>query len=557
MSITTIAASGNSNITINSSRSVLYISTNGAGSATLKAISGCGNFTTVEFSGQRTFSFPALGVVNIAMSSGGSCNYEVNLGAGVGEISNAQLLQGADLSAALIDKNGYYFSSNGAIDIRSYGAKCDGDALYDVTTTATATCTVTSITASFTNDDVGKNAAILAYLDTMTVKYGVITSVNSPTSAVVTLNSAIGALTNATMVYGTDDSAAINLACAAAKLGNGAVFVPGGISCVKASSIIIPVGVTLFGITNFATGGRAKDFKYSGSSIVSVGYNAQATIIAGDSSGADPKGSQIYGLNIDAFGLAYNAYTGGSTSRTSRIDHCTLLRGVGETIVGSPTSRINNCSIFGQHQSIASVVTLYGDSTFSNNIVTGAGKGQYSIKLSNADDINISNNHMWKDGSLASMLGGQIFISLNTGFLTSGSVTILGNKLDTSFGPHIYIKASGNSKGRGININSNHAFQNDSVPNATYPFMQVEIQAGSELRGLNVHGNGCHASWNDPTKGTLTAFLDNSASVGTITGSSITGNIADNCAAGYISLTPTYTAGNMFIAGTGTTVTLF
>ena len=90
MALTTIAASGNSNITINSSRSVLYISTNGAGSATLKAISGCGNFSTVEFSGQRTFSFPALGVVNIAMSAVGSCNYEVGLGAGYGEVSVMQ-----------------------------------------------------------------------------------------------------------------------------------------------------------------------------------------------------------------------------------------------------------------------------------------------------------------------------------------------------------------------------------------------------------------------------------------------------------------------------------
>jgi hypothetical protein len=95
MALTTIAASGNSNITINSSRSVLYISTNGAGSATLKAISGCGNFTSVEFSGQRTFSFQSMGVVNISASSGGSCAYEVGIGAGYGEVIGAQLSQDA------------------------------------------------------------------------------------------------------------------------------------------------------------------------------------------------------------------------------------------------------------------------------------------------------------------------------------------------------------------------------------------------------------------------------------------------------------------------------
>ena len=447
--------------------------------------------------------------------------------------------------------------SSFGIDPRAHGAKIDGIALYDVTTTTGTACTVNSVSAQFSEDDVGKTFAILAYADTITAGKGFITSYISPVSVIVTLTASVGVLTNAICVYGTNDSLAFNNACLAAKTTqSGLVTMPAGIACVK-ETIIIPCGVTLAGVTNYATGGRAKDFKYSGSSIVSTGFNGAATITAGDSNGANPKGTNLRNINIDAFGQAYWAYNGGSTARTSRIDNCTLLRGSAETIIGSPTSRITNCSIFGQHQTLGAVVTLYGDSTFSGNIITGAGNGQYSIKLSNADDINISNNHMWKDGTLPTMLGGQIFISFNSGFLTSGSITILGNKFDTSYGPHIYIKASANSKGRGVNINSNHAFQNDTVPNATYPFMQVEIQAGSELRGLNVHGNGCHASWNDPTKGTLTAFLDNSLTAGTITGSSITGNIADNCAAGYLSFTPTYTAGNMFIAGTGTTVTAF
>jgi hypothetical protein len=91
MALTTIAASENSNITINSSRSVLYISTNGAGSATLKAISGCGNFTSVEFSGQRTFSFQFGGIVNLSMSTGGGCNYDLSHGKGTGEVYPASI----------------------------------------------------------------------------------------------------------------------------------------------------------------------------------------------------------------------------------------------------------------------------------------------------------------------------------------------------------------------------------------------------------------------------------------------------------------------------------
>lgn len=443
----------------------------------------------------------------------------------------------------------------GALDIRAYGAKSDCQAVYDATTTNAATTTITSATATFKASDVGKRIATLQYADTAIGGYGTIASYISPTSVTATLNSAPGALTNAIIVWGTDDATAVNAALTAAKNGRGAVFVPGGITCVG-SSLTIPVGVRLFGIGNYSTGGKAKDFKYSGSSIVGIKFAAGGLIVAGDSTGTDPEGTTLDHINIDAFGEFNRAYDGSNSSRTSRIEFATLLRGVGETIYSTPTSIIQSNSIFGQNQA-ANVVAVQGDSRFINNIVTGAGNGFYAIKLSNADDVVIALNHTWKDSSLNTMLGGQIFVSQNTGNVLSGGITIVGNKFDTSYGPHVFVKVSGNSTLRGINISDNHGFQNDSVPAATYPWMQLEVDSGSTLRAFTMHNNLGRASFNGTSFGSLTYFIDGGLIAGTIVGSSLTGNIMDNCAAAYNVFTPAYSAGNYYIVGSGTTATAF
>lgn len=86
MALTNIAAAGNANVTVTDNGDVLYIRTNGAGSAKLTITSGLSGFTPIEFSGQRTISFPASGVVNIA-ATGGSVDYELGNGSSLGSQS--------------------------------------------------------------------------------------------------------------------------------------------------------------------------------------------------------------------------------------------------------------------------------------------------------------------------------------------------------------------------------------------------------------------------------------------------------------------------------------
>lgn len=89
MALTNIAASSNATITIPNTGYVLYVRTNGAGSAKLTVVSGCGNFAAREFSGQINLTFPASGSVNIAMVNG-SCDYEALSTTSLGNASIGQ-----------------------------------------------------------------------------------------------------------------------------------------------------------------------------------------------------------------------------------------------------------------------------------------------------------------------------------------------------------------------------------------------------------------------------------------------------------------------------------
>jgi hypothetical protein len=469
------------------------------------------------------------------------------------EAQTDPLTGGITLSSGLVSA----FAANGALDVRMFGAKCNGKAVYDATATNSATSTIASATLNLTSADVGKRCAIVPYVDSsLTTRHGTISSVTSATECVASLSGAPGTLTGATFIYGTDDLTAVSEALTAAKTGSvGGVFIPAGIT-VLSGQIIVPCGVTLFGIGNYATGGKAKDMRYAGSSLILAGYLASPFVVGGDINVSSPKGWSLSRLNIDCLNLALFAYSASGTGRTEHIDHCTFNRGINATVDTSATSRIHSCCIFGQNQ--GNVVHLSGDSSFLYNIVTGAGNGYYGIKLSNPDDVVILGNHIWKDGSLSSMLGGSIFVSFNTGNVVAGGVTIEGNKFDTAYGPHIYLKASAASTGRGVSIIGNQSMNNDAVTNGTGAFIELEIQSGCVLRGLNVHGNICRGSWYDPTKGQHSYFLNGSATAGNVYGSSFTGNIIDNVVSGgFNAFTPTYTAGNLYMVGTGTTATAF
>jgi hypothetical protein len=434
------------------------------------------------------------------------------------------------------------------------GIIADGVALYDATTTASATCTVTSATGSFSADDIGKVCVVIPYTDTgLTARYGTITAVASATSLTASLSASPGALSGATFIYGSDNATAIDaaLTAASASATKAVVELPFGIVCTTLEHTV-PTGVTLRGQANNPTGGKAKDFKHYGTSLVLCAFGSNGgLLLLGTTATSDPRGVHVADLNVDCANLSARAIYGG-TLRTEHLLRVTAVRGTNATYKSAPTSRAELCVFLGQNQ--WNTVELSGDATFVNNIVTGAGNGYYGVKT-DGENVAIQNNHIWKDSVASSMLGGSVWVSRHSGDLVKGGVIVQGNKFDTQYGPAVKISVSGSSTARAISVIGNHAQNNDAVVNNTGPFLLLDVGAGSILRGLVVQGNIARGSWNDPTKGQWSAFIDGTAVAGTIYGSVVGGNYMDNCNAMYASFSPDHDNANITMAGTGTTQT--
>lgn len=448
-------------------------------------------------------------------------------------------------------------------DVRHYGAKVDGVALYDVSTTNSATSTITSATGSFTAADVGKPCAVIpAVASSAYPKYGTITGVANSTTATATLNVSPGALTGATFVYGTDDTIAVRAAISAAKpstaYGYGTVYVPRGI-VVTTDKLVFPDGVSLRGAGNTTTVDFARNFRHHQANIVLVNYVPSAgAVVLGDGSSSGKVGSNASWIDIDCLNLAPRALevAAGQIVRTVHIDHVTAVRGTADTVLTGPSSVVTN-SIFIQQQ-YGHVAKISGDSRFINNYVYGAGNGYHGIRISGVGDVQIIGNHIWKDADTPAALGSSIYLESWGTQVNKGQVTISANSFDTSFGPHIQIAALNTSVLRGVTITGNEGFQNDVVPNAAYPFIKINVDSGASIRALTISGNTGTGSWNDPTKGQYTYFVDGSGVAGHIYGSVTGGNAIDNCAA-ITNFSGTWAAwdkdsGNTVIPGTGTTV---
>ena len=438
------------------------------------------------------------------------------------------------------------------------GISADGVALYDATTIASATCTVGSATASFSAADIGKPCVVLPYTNTVpTPRYGTITAVASPTSCTAALSGSPGALTGATFIYGSDQGGAIDAALAVASAGasKGMLWLPNGIICTTRQHIL-PTGVYLRGFGNNSSGGKAKDFKHYGTSLVLVSYYAASPFLTlGSISSADPRGTALEYLNVDCCNLTGTCIGASASGRTNRLYAITAVRGNGgQTYDSGPTDRVSHCHFINQNSS--NVVSLSGDTNFGpNNVVTGAGNGFYGVKASNGDDITIHGNHIWKDSADTTMLGGAIWLSFNSGNTTAGSVSVLGNKCDTNYGSAIKISVSGSSSARSISIANNHCFNNASVANNTGPVIELNVGAGSDIRGLTIGGNHARASFSGTGVGQWTYLIDNGASAGTIYGSWAGGNVGHGVNALYNAFVPTMDAGNLVMVGAGTAVT--
>ncbi len=120
------------------------------------------------------------------------------------------------------------WTGGGAFNVKRFGAKGDARRVDDAVTTGSGT-TITSATAAFTAADVGKqiwgiSAGGILRLDTTTIA-----SVTNSTTIVVT-DAAAGSATGVTLILGTDDTAALQAATAAAKAvsARGTIYAPAG-----------------------------------------------------------------------------------------------------------------------------------------------------------------------------------------------------------------------------------------------------------------------------------------------------------------------------------------
>lgn len=431
----------------------------------------------------------------------------------------------------------------------------DGVALYDVTASASANSVMSSASANFTSADVGKSCAIIPYTDSgLTPRWGTISAVTSATSIITSLSASPGALSNATLIYGTDNGDILDaiLAAAEGSVFKGRITLPPGI-IVSTKQHTVASGVILEGAGNNPTGGKAKDFKHYGTSLVlTKNYDSGGFITLGSTGPSDPRGSYMQNLNVDCMNLSVSCVSG-EGSRTNHVFGCTLVRGKQETFKGGPTSRLLYNMIMGQNA--YNVVQVGGDSTVAFNNITGAGNGYYGVKTGNGDDISIVDNHIWKDSSASTMLGGSVWISHFSG-VSSGSVSILNNRLDTNYGSAVKVTISGGStKVRSIKISNNDAFNNDAVSNNTGPVIELSVAAGCSLRAFAVVGNTGRGSWNNESLGQWSAFIDGSAIAGNIYGSVVGGNVIANCNALFASFSPDHDFGNVSIAGTGNALT--
>lgn len=438
-------------------------------------------------------------------------------------------------------------------DIRTYGAKSNGKQLKDVGTNFSATPTITSASAAFTIADVGKSCVLIENTNTGFTCYGTITSYISATQVVATINqSTSGGLVNAEFIYGTDDTVAINAAftAASASYPRGTVYIPTGIS-IFTSVLTTPTGVNLLGAGNTPTAGLAQSNRWTGSTLVWIGNNGGTGITFGNTN-SNNIGISVVGINFDFTNKIANGIQGSDWE--IHFERCTIARAYSITLQLTGSMVCSNSSIYCQ-QNGTPVKLNPSDVRIVNCYIYGAQTNLPLLEASGHDAL-ITNCHFFRSPDATGALGDAILVSNNWGAgINRGLLSISNNVFDTQSGSCVNINITNNSTTQSVSIIGNVAFQNDSQANNLYSYIKVNIATGCALRALSITGNVGQGSWvSGSTLGVWKSFIDGAGIVGNLYGSTVTGNALDNCNVLYTTFTPSYTAGNITLAGQGTVV---
>jgi hypothetical protein len=325
---------------------------------------------------------PPTAKIHIGASNGNSNSSPLKFTSGT-------LLNNPENGAMEYDGSNLYLTSNsirniisspsGTINVKSYGATGNGQRLFAVVA-STSSQTVTCSNANFTQNDIGKIAIV--YQDFSAGTITTIQQVISSTQIILTANAGITTTTsNGYMIYGNDDSVAIQAALTAASeyvstanvtnanepIGSGHVDVllPGGQPnslYLIANPITIPSGVIFNGvgtianvllsrntpcviINNYVTINRIEIEALLGTGVTcqnytNAGHQAQISIKEirvwhGQGSASAPSG-----LSATA------SQTGGSLTANTRYYVVTAIDAQGgETLVSNEVSAVTNSGV--------------------------------------------------------------------------------------------------------------------------------------------------------------------------------------------------------------------
>lgn len=389
------------------------------------------------------------------------------------------------------------------------GVVADGRVAYDGSVTTASPNTLTTATAFFTDDMIGKRALAVSFLDTSTYSIGgTITAVASNGLSATFTGTVATTLATACIVVGmTDNTDALTAAGTAAALTGDNIYLPPGVITFE-SRWIIPDGIgSIIGCTPSVPQPIAVPSQ--GTCLVFIGVSGSAgqgsVELGTQTSSTSPKRTltAIDSVAIDACNRFENALI--LKTRRSQLRNSVVQRGslTAVKVSGGACRIINNTC--GQ-QNTGNVVSVGGpDTKIFNNELRQAGGGSTSsavVYVPSSSDCQIVGNHFWNGGSgvlsAASPNTQAQNIRIDSGTDVQ-NFTIVGNVFDGAYGHHIKLRMTGGSAVmRAVSITGNTFFQTTGFPDDTFAVLNIEIGSGTSVKGLTFTGNAgkCFTSVN-------------------------------------------------------------
>ena len=338
-------------------------------------------------------------------------------------------------------------------NVKAYGATGDG-----ITTAssgvsiANGSVMLTVVGASFASTDIGKRIIVPGAGAAGANLNAVIAGVSSPTLVTLTANaSTMLSSVSESVTYGTDDTAAINTAIAAAA--RGTVFFPAGIYMINASGVAVSTAVKLFGASQTGTilklaasATQLLNVTASNVSIENITFDGMFNVTGNVATFA--LGLSTISVRSSTFTNSINYGVYFNSTSNLLVDGCSFTKaGVTELFYGinAACSNVNIVNNYCDNQGItASGITvgiwvdwfsvgILNNLNISNNIVIYPGRGSTEsdgIVVSvgaagNADTLVVSNNVIKCVGASTSGFGIEIAACTNCS-VTDNSILCVG-----------------------------------------------------------------------------------------------------------------------------------